>query len=306
MSDITAQASWQTAARDGSMLVPIRTVPLGLAIPEATEAFTLIYCAQGSAILEVDGHCRPLAAASLVPLGRGRRLAWRQREQLAGWCLRFSPDYLNNHLSLEFLDSGAPPPNLSTQQDIYMLAPFLEKGSGPVGIYRPGFSAESRFNELFRLIHAQLEEQPFFWPCRVRTYLLEIILLLGNAPRASDSSPPPAETDKGEWGTAEQVLLAIQMNYGSNLTLDNLARMVNSNRTSVNSQFQRRYGQSVHSYLKHYRLEVAELLLRDSWLPIQEIMERVGWANGSSFTRAFREAWGCPPGEYRRRNIQVG
>jgi AraC family L-rhamnose operon regulatory protein RhaS len=304
MSDISAITSCHTMANDRTWSIPIRTMPLRESVPESTSAFALIWCAQGAAVLDVDGLLHPLAAPALVPLGPGCRLALRQADNLGGWRIDFDPSYLNNHITLEFLDSGAEAPNQSTKQDIYLLAPFLEARRGPVAVFRPGVSAEARFGELFRQTHTQLVEQPYFWPCRVRTCLLEIILLLGSASRLGDDDPAATRSGPGEWGVAEQVLLAIQMNYGQDLTLDSLARMVNSNRTSVNSLFQRRYGQSVHAYLKHYRLEVAELLLRDSHLPIPEIMERVGWSNGSSFTRSFREAWGNPPGEYRRLNLQ--
>lgn len=304
MSEHSPISTWQTQAKDGSSTWPVRLGGLETPVAETTMAFSLLYCHRGSIVFEVDGQARPLVAASLLPLNRGRKLSSRFSDGAQGWRLDFSPSYLNNNLVDEVIEAGQEPVNHSTQQDLFMLFPFLEQGKGPAAVYRPGFAAESRFAELFRLIGLQLAEQPGFWPCRVRTYLLEIILLLANASKPTDQ-PPVQLPQPGDWGLAEQTLLAIQMNYGSDLSLDNLARLVNSNRTTVNQCFHQRYGTTVHGYLRTYRLEVAELLLRDSFLPVQEIMERVGWTNASSFTRSFREVWGSPPGEYRRLNSQL-
>lgn len=63
------------------------------------------------------------------------------------------------------------------------------------------------------------------------------------------------------------------------------------------ARHQLRYAQ----LLERARVTAAEDYLRDSQYGLAEIAERVGFSQHSSFTRAFRQATGRSPSEYRRR-----
>lgn len=49
------------------------------------------------------------------------------------------------------------------------------------------------------------------------------------------------------------------------------------------------------------RLCLAERLLRDTRLMVREITRRAGYSSEKHFATKFREVFGCPPSEYRRR-----
>lgn len=65
--------------------------------------------------------------------------------------------------------------------------------------------------------------------------------------------------------------------------------------------FKQSTGQTLHAYVEEVRLRRAKTLLMSSDIPLAEIAAKLGFANASGFTIAFRRAAGEPPSAYRRR-----
>ena len=63
--------------------------------------------------------------------------------------------------------------------------------------------------------------------------------------------------------------------------------------------FKRATGMPFVQYLKHYRLEKAAALLRETDRTILEIAMETGFDNLSYFTRSFKEKYGISPGKFR-------
>ena len=83
------------------------------------------------------------------------------------------------------------------------------------------------------------------------------------------------------------------------ITLEELSCRFEFPYTSMQKCFREVYGTSIHAYAKRYRMSQAAVLLRESDLPIAEIAQRMGYANPSKFSAAFREATGYLPTAYR-------
>lgn len=60
-------------------------------------------------------------------------------------------------------------------------------------------------------------------------------------------------------------------------------------------------GQTLHAYVEEVRLGRAKALLAKADMPLSAIASKLGFANASGFTIAFRRAAGEPPSAYRRR-----
>jgi transcriptional regulator GlxA family with amidase domain len=65
--------------------------------------------------------------------------------------------------------------------------------------------------------------------------------------------------------------------------------------------FTSQLGASFSDHLRTLRMGIATSLLLHSALPVREIAQRVGYAYPWHFTRAFRQATGLSPREFRRR-----
>lgn len=63
-------------------------------------------------------------------------------------------------------------------------------------------------------------------------------------------------------------------------------------------------GMNVSEYIQHVRINrAAQWLLEDKDRPVTEIAQAAGFGSQNYFNRAFREAIGCTPSEYRRRGL---
>ena len=60
-------------------------------------------------------------------------------------------------------------------------------------------------------------------------------------------------------------------------------------------------GQSLSRLLEQVRIERAEQLLREGRLNLQDVAVQAGFADASSFSRAFKRATGLTPAEQRER-----
>lgn len=86
---------------------------------------------------------------------------------------------------------------------------------------------------------------------------------------------------------------------GGAVSLEEVARIACLSRYHFHRAFVQVYGQTPHGYLAHLRLSRAHAQLR-SGQTVTETWLASGFDNPSSFSRAFRKAYGLPPSAVRR------
>ena len=96
-----------------------------------------------------------------------------------------------------------------------------------------------------------------------------------------------------------QVIDYINDNLAENLSLEQIARVVNLGVYQFARLFKQTTGQSPHQYVISRRIERAKILLRETQLPIADIAYRVGFANQGHFSTQFRRRTGVTPKAYR-------
>lgn len=79
------------------------------------------------------------------------------------------------------------------------------------------------------------------------------------------------------------------------------ADLANLNVQTFSRRFRRATGLAPRAYVTGLRMERAMRLLAGSRMPVEDVAARVGYADRSSFAKAFRESAGLPPAEYRTR-----
>lgn len=65
--------------------------------------------------------------------------------------------------------------------------------------------------------------------------------------------------------------------------------------------FKEETGMTVNNYILHYRLSMAEILLKNTDLNVSEIAYRCGFADASYFSRRYKQARGVPPVKARQK-----
>ena len=103
-----------------------------------------------------------------------------------------------------------------------------------------------------------------------------------------------------EKGMLEQVMEERQLYLNKNLTLADLARELNTNRTYVSNYLSQVRGQTFYDYVNQLRLECVSLpMLREHpEFTLDYVAEKSGFASISTFRRAFIKLTGQTPRQY--------
>lgn len=93
--------------------------------------------------------------------------------------------------------------------------------------------------------------------------------------------------------------MIVEQEYGSDLSLDDVARRVASSRR----QLQRSYAEigrtTFREHLARVRMERAAALLATHRLTVREVAQRVGYRQPAQFAKAFRRHQGLAPSAFR-------
>lgn len=143
------------------------------------------------------------------------------------------------------------------------------------------------------LIHAQLQVhhtiiQPHANIAR------QILALIEDAPRVNDNLPTPTSEP------ARRISEAVRFNPGDDRSAVELAAFVHTSLRSVQRHFSAETGMNLQQWRTSVRVIAGAELLR-SGSTLSAVAARTGYADVSSFCRAFKSHYGVPTGEYLKR-----
>lgn len=107
---------------------------------------------------------------------------------------------------------------------------------------------------------------------------------------------------------AEKILRYIEEHYAENLSLRDLAELVNANEYYLSHTFKKITHYSPQQYILRRRIGKAQCLLIYTSLTLTEIAARVGYDDSNYFSRVFKKIIGMSPRLYRQkwRELSLG
>ena len=184
---------------------------------------------------------------------------------------------------LEFLGRKLP--------DAYFIQqeyPYRVRAEGP---------GSDRLKALFLACAEEYKRRQFRW----EDALLGITMLLLAQLSRSAQGEASCVTPKEQTGLLESVMAYVDQNLSAEVTLADTARHFFVSESTISRLFRRELNLNFHRYVTLRRLDTAKRLL-PAGLPLQEISSRVGFADYSSFYRAFKKEYGISPRQYLRCN----
>ncbi len=88
------------------------------------------------------------------------------------------------------------------------------------------------------------------------------------------------------------------------VTVEEVVRAAGGSRRALERQMKRRLGRTPHQEIRRVQFERARELLAESRLKLSIVARRSGFGDPRHFLRAFREAFGMTPGEFRKRTFR--
>ncbi len=112
---------------------------------------------------------------------------------------------------------------------------------------------------------------------------------------------PPTPTTRDDYAKRIlRVLVHIQQNLDTTLSLDELARIACFSPFHFHRVFRGMVGESVAHHVRRLRLERAAMQLKYTRRPVTEIALAAGYESHEAFTRAFRATFGRSPSGFRK------
>ncbi|HWL54386.1 MAG TPA: AraC family transcriptional regulator [Chthoniobacteraceae bacterium] len=110
-------------------------------------------------------------------------------------------------------------------------------------------------------------------------------------------------TDQARDLLLEKINHYVRAHLSETVTIGTLARGLGYSESHVRSVFRNRLGVSLGRYIRESRLSVAARLLQEEkeGTTIADIAARAGFSSLFSFSRAFKNAYGCSPRGYAKR-----
>ena len=90
------------------------------------------------------------------------------------------------------------------------------------------------------------------------------------------------------------------MHFAENVSIDEVAAANGMSRAAFFKAWKKNFDVTPSQYVIDLRLEAAARSLRETSVPISEIVKDVRFAGEYMFYRRFRQKYGMTPGEYRR------
>ena len=116
--------------------------------------------------------------------------------------------------------------------------------------------------------------------------------------RACDMDAMFGGRDKGN-AYVRAALQYIASNYGTELTLEGVAKQVNVSPNYFSALFRRTVGCTFREHLCRVRVEESKRLLLSTQYSLKEIAVAVGFSDQSYFSKVFKQHTGLSPGQYR-------
>jgi AraC family L-rhamnose operon regulatory protein RhaS len=266
---------------------------------EAGEYYKIIYIKSGPCNFILNNKEFVLTGACAICMNESDTILFRKVSEEGIRILWFKPDVINSKLSIEVMNDKTQ--NLSTTeyQDMFYLNQFRKNSEASLKILSLHTMEVSGIdNKLQIMKEILINQETQFWPCRSRSYLME--LLFGLTRQEEEEAYSSITSYEGNPRFVMDVIYHLQTFYNHKITLESLVEQFHTNRTTLLNEFKKTTGVSINRYLIELRLRMATMLLRDTKLSVDEISDRTGFHDVSYFSRIFKREISYTPSEYRK------
>ncbi len=269
------------------------------------ERLKVILVQKGTGILNIDNNKISIVAPAALCINEKETVYLVDSVRWEARAFYFHPQYINNSFTFEKIRGRKEDLVITERQDSFLLDPFFERNERYLGQFNIDVTSMHYASDLLDSVRKEIEEQSHrFWSCRARSYFIELLFILASAYRSPEEKSSDIFNNSSEM--VDEIILYLNSNYAKKVTIPELCSLFNTNKTTIQEQFQNATGKSIMAYLISLRVKLATLMLKDTGLTISEIVERLGFSDNAHFNKMFRKLTGYSPSEYRKQFTWIG
>lgn len=209
----------------------------------------------------------------------------------------FHPSIINSAFDFDNIRNIPAGASITYCQDAFSSNCFTQRNTNTPYYSSIGPVTLNRFDTLFSQFKEELNQIRPNWPCRSRSYIMELLFGLDQIIHEDNLLDMVTLADENQ--EVASVLTYLNNNYNKKISIADLTEEFSINRTTLSKQFNDYVGESIITYLNKLRISMASIILRDTKLPVTEVMERVGFTDSTHFLRTFKKYMQLTPTEYR-------
>lgn len=266
------------------------------------KVFLLLLVMEGVVVLRTQNREITAVAPSFVAFNEQETPVLVRKSKLRAMAVYFHPQFLNINMTFSLLRSRKYE-DVASVHDMFMLTPFL-RGSTCLPImdrYLP------RITEAFEEMEMQLSAQPdAYWSCRARAGFINLLMMLETHYQLKLMGKLVIDHHPQEITNSfvKRAVFFIETHYMDRITYADIVADSGTNRTTLLELFQEQLGMTAVEYLRRFRIEIAQKLLRFTEVPIKDIANQCGFATAEHFSRVFAEMTGTPPAAFRKSAVE--
>lgn len=261
------------------------------------KVFSLVLITEGKGIAKIGRYSLPYVAPCMFCINEQEHIVIPKAENQQVRVLHFTPSIINNTITFDTARDYEKVESFTVRQDCYIMRTFMLRTKGYHGKYDLGTISEKRILKILDTIGEIFESQSENWPCKSRSYLLELLFFIENLYDSVCSTNDECYEFLDE--DFQRILIYLYDNYDKKISVLDVTNEFHISKTTLFKLFKNNLNEPFLQYLNKLRIQIAASMLRDTGLPVSEIMERVGFTDSVHFFRTFKKYLGNTPSEYR-------
>jgi AraC family L-rhamnose operon regulatory protein RhaS len=255
----------------------------------------VVYFTEGESLHEYDGRRHVLRPGDVYAIAPGEPHAYPANRNARLLNCLFFPEALRSDLE-----------NLAKMEgflDLIMLEPSLRPETG----FQPPLSLDAATRlvvaeQLGQIIREVNQKAPGY-EAAARAHLIQFLVTISrfHAQAGSRGGGAPERSDmRDKRELIRQCIHYISTHYSEDLRLEDLASLAFLSPEYFSKIFKRQTSQTPLEFINSLRMDNARHLLAGTQLSVTDIAYKTGHMDLNYFSRRFKQATGCTPGEYRR------
>ena len=265
--------------------------------------YKIILHEKGEIKLIKDGETFDIKKPSLILLSHKDKIDYDTVKKGSNITLYMKPSVIRDEFSLEKIEANAFEETFgqTIYQDYALIRAFTEFEELKDRIFELSLNEARKIKNLMNSVDKELTAQyDGFWPCRSRSYLMELLFYIINMCFFKDETAAELTSEDEIYSNVAEYL---SEHICENISLERVTKEFHINRNKLNELFETKTGKTCLNYLAELRLDMAKIILSKTEIPVGEVSARVGYEDQNYFTKVFKKQEGMTPSQYRKKEF---